>query len=72
MTVRELKEKIAKLDDDMQVVAYREIDRDTEFYDVIDVSAARGTPRRLEDGKFGLTFDHAGAVQWLLITIGEG
>ncbi len=56
MNVKELREKLSKLDDNTRVVVYWEEGSEQKFFGIDDVSLTRGTPQRLE-GKPGFTFD---------------
>ena len=72
MTVGELLKAIEGLDPKMTVAAYFEDDgdRETEFFEVADVSVGTGTPLRNEKTrKAGFRFEHDGPAKWLLIRV---
>jgi hypothetical protein len=69
MNVKELKEKLSKLDDNTKVVVYWEEDKESHFFGIDHVSLTRGTPQRHEDGKPGFTFDSKGPAAWAFISI---
>jgi hypothetical protein len=72
MTVKELKEKLSKLDDKLSVVVCWE---DTEhgseqhLFDIDSVEGITGTPRRRPNGKTGFTFGYEGSVTWAFISV---
>ena len=72
MNVKELREKLSKLDDNTddntRVVVYWEEGSEQKFFGIDDVSLTRGTPQRLE-GKPGFTFDSKGPVEWLFVSV---
>lgn len=72
MTVRQLKEKLAKLDDKMKVVVcWEDLEHssDQHMFEIDDVSEVKGTPRRHSNGKAGFTFSNEGEVTWAFIMI---
>jgi hypothetical protein len=69
MTIKELKEKLSKLDDQTNVVVYWEDGNESNYFGIDDVSLTRGMPQRHQDGKAGFTFDSKGPVEWVLISI---
>ena len=69
MTVKELTEKLAKLDANMTITAYREDESGTDFFEISDVSVSAGTPRRFDNGKVGFTFKNDGSVKWAFISL---
>lgn len=74
MTVGELRKTIEGLDPKMTVAAYFESDgnRETEFFDIADVSVGTGTPMRNEHTrKAGFRFESNGPAKWLLIRVEE-
>jgi hypothetical protein len=74
MTVGELRKTIEGLDPKMPVAAYFESDgnRETEFFDLADVSVGTGTPVRSESThKAGFRFENTGPAKWLLIRVEE-
>lgn len=72
MTVGELRKKLETLDPKTHIVAYRETETDTEFFEIDHVSLSKGEPRRDEHTrKAGFTFAQDGSAEWLFITIEE-
>ncbi len=69
MTVKELKQKLAKMDDKEYVAITLEDDAGLQFFDLIDVSSHRGTPMRTPDGEAGYTFESSGPANWTFIQI---
>jgi len=69
MTVKELRERLAKLDDKTDIVVYWEEGSEHHYFSIDDVSLTRGTPRRHADGKPGFTFDSKGPAAWLFISV---
>ncbi len=69
MNVKELRDKLSKLDDKTTVVVYWEREADSQYFEIDDVSLAKGTPRRHADGKVGFTFEKEGPATWLFISI---
>ena len=69
MTVSELQKALQGLDPNTYVVAYKESEKGTEFFDIIEAEVSRGTPKRHADGSVGFTFSFDGPEKWLLITI---
>jgi len=69
MTVKQLREKLAGLDDKMPVVVYWEDRDDQRFFEIDDISPTKGTPKRLKSGKPGFTFDRSGPATWCFIMI---
>jgi len=68
MTVKKLREKIAKLPDDMDVIVYWEDGPKHQYFGVDDVSPTKGNPSRT-DGKVGFEFTSKGLVEWLFISV---
>jgi hypothetical protein len=69
MTIKELREKLSKFDDKTQVVVYTEDEVGLHLFEIDDVSMARGTPSRLQDGTAAFTADNTGPASWLLISV---
>ena len=72
--VGDLLRAIERLDPKMPVAAYFESDsnRETEFFDIADVSVGTGTPMRNErTHKAGFRFENPGPAKWLLIRLEE-
>jgi len=68
MTVKELREKLAKLDDKTRVVVLWEEGNDQNLFDIDEVSISRGEPKRIE-GKAGFVFDNTGPATWAFINV---
>ena len=71
MKVGELRQKLAKIPDDMNVVVYWEEGPEDQFFGIEDVSAMTGNPLRREDGKAGFTFTSKGNATWLFLLVSE-
>ena len=69
MNVGELREKLAKIPDDMKVVVYWEEGPEHQLFGIDDVSATTGNPLRRDDGKAGFTFTSKGNATWLFLSI---
>ena len=72
MTVGELRKTIEGLDPKMTIAAYFESDgeRDSEFFDIADVSVGTGTPKRDEKThRAGFQFQNDGPAKWLFIRV---
>ena len=69
MNAGELREKLAKFPDDMNVVAYWEEGPEHQFFGIDDVSATTGNPLRREDGKADFTFTLKGNATWLFLDV---
>jgi hypothetical protein len=68
MTVGELKDKLDRLNPKTHVVVNHETDGEMELYEVVDVSPAKGRPRRSENTRVAeFEFDDYGPVTWLFI-----
>jgi hypothetical protein len=68
MTVKELRDKLSKLDDKANVAVYWEDGQPYQCFGIDDVSLNKGTPSR-ESGKAGFKFESSGSVTWAFITI---
>jgi hypothetical protein len=68
MTVKKLREKIAKLPDDMDVIVYWEGGPEHQYFGVDDVSPTKGNPSRT-GGKVGFEFTSKGVVEWLFVSV---
>jgi hypothetical protein len=68
MKVGELREKLAKIPDDMYVVVYWEEGPEHQYFGIDDVSPTPGTPLR-RDGKVGFTFESKGNATWLFLAV---
>jgi hypothetical protein len=71
MTVKELRGKLAGLDESTNVIVYWERDGGSNFLDVEDAATATGTPNKV-NGKTGFAFDSKGPATWLFISVSEG
>jgi hypothetical protein len=71
MTVKELREKLARLDDKADIYIVWEDGNESRFFGIDEVSLQRGTPRRHPSGKVGFTWDHKGPVEWAFISASE-
>jgi hypothetical protein len=69
MTVKQLLEKLSKIDENTRVVVYTEHASDLDIFEIEDVSVGTGTPGRLEDGKAVFGFDRKGPASWLFIQV---
>jgi hypothetical protein len=69
MTVKELRQKLAKLDGQTRVVVYWEDGVEQTFFEIDDVSLAKGEPMRDKSGKPAFKFDSSGPVEWLFIGV---
>jgi len=69
MKVKELREKLSKLDGNTDIVVHWEEGSKHQYFGIDDVSLTRGTPRRDAEGKPGFTFDSKGPVAWLFISV---
>jgi hypothetical protein len=71
MTVKELREKLARLDDKADIYIVWEDDNESRFFGIDEVSLQRGTPRRHPSGKVGFMWDSKGPVEWAFISVTE-
>jgi hypothetical protein len=71
MNVKELREKLARLDDKADVYIAWEDGNDSRFFGIDDVNLQSGTPRRHANGKVGFTWDRSGPVEWAFISVSE-
>ncbi len=71
MTVKELREKLARLDDKADVYIVWEDHNESRFFGIDAVSLQRGTPRRHPSGKVGFKWEANGPVEWAFITVSE-
>lgn len=69
MTVRELKEKLSKHDDQTRTVVSWEEQNRQRLFEIDAVSLARGNPFRDANGKAGFAFDQNGREKWLFIEV---
>jgi len=69
MTVKELKQKLVEMDDNETVCVMLEHEDSMQFFDVVDVSAHRGTPMRTPAGAVGYRLESSGPENWTIITI---
>ena len=69
MTVKELREKLSRLDDKTRVVVLAEDEPGQPLFEIDDVSLHTGTPSRPEDGKAAFTFGKDGPATWLFISV---
>lgn len=71
MTVKELREKLVRLDDKADVYIVWEEDNESRFFGIDAVSLQRGTPNRHPSGKVGFKWDASGPAEWAFITVSE-
>lgn len=72
MTVRELREKLAQLDDKADVfIVWEDDNHESRFFGIDAVSLQRGTPKRHPSGKVGFKWDANGPVEWAFISVTE-
>ncbi len=71
MTVKELREKLARLDDKADVYIVWEDDNESRFFGIDAVSLQRGTPKRHLSGKVGFKWEANGPVEWAFISVSE-
>ena len=69
MTVRELRDKLSKFDDETRVVVYTEDKASVQWFEIDDVSIHAGTPSRSHEGKVRFAFDSEGETHWVLISV---
>jgi hypothetical protein len=70
MTVKELREKLAKLDDKARVVVRWDNEGGLNLFEIDDVSLSRGTPTRTK-GKAGFKFQSTGIAEWAFVSINQ-
>ena len=69
MTVKELREKLSKMNDDTAVVVQWEHGNSLELFEIDDVSKSVGVPKRIK-GKAGFAFGQSeGAVERVFLAI---
>ncbi len=71
MTVKELREKLAQLDDKADVYIVWEDANESRFFGIDAVSLQRGTPKRHPSGKVGFKWEASGPVEWAFISVSE-
>jgi hypothetical protein len=69
MTVKELRDKLAKIPDDMRVVVYWEDGAEHQFFGIDEVSVTTGNPCRTSGQKAGFAFDSKGVATWLFVCV---
>jgi hypothetical protein len=69
MTVKELRDKLTTMPDDMDVVVYWEDGAEHQCFGIDEVSAHKGNPCRTAGGKAGFQIDSKGLVTWLFISV---
>jgi len=69
MTVRELRDKLVTIPDDVHVAVYWEDGAEHQFFGIDEVAATKGNPSRAANGKMGFAFDSKGTVNWLFISV---
>jgi hypothetical protein len=69
--VRELKEKLNKINDDLHIAVLREYDEEIELFEIEEVAVHSGTPSKADGEKAGFTFENSGPVTWLFLSIVE-
>ena len=57
MNVKELRDELAKMDDDTSVVVYWDDGRENQYFKIEEVSVHRGTSDRLPNGKVAFRFN---------------
>jgi hypothetical protein len=72
MTVKELREALARFDERANVVVSLEENSDLQFFEIEEASAHRGIPKRRADGKAGFEFVQDGPAQWVFISVDHG
>ena len=68
MTVKELRDKLTRLNDKSKVVVYWENGKPHQFFEIDDVSLTKGTPIRDDKGRARFKFGD-GPANWLFIGI---
>jgi hypothetical protein len=68
VTVKELRDKLAKLDDKAKVVVRWERDDVQDLFEIDDVSTSKGTPKRIDD-KAGFEYKSEGEAEWVFLSI---
>jgi len=71
MTVKELREKLAGLDDKADVYVVWEDNNESRFFGIDAVSLQRGTSKRHPSGRVGFRWEANGQVEWAFITVSE-
>jgi hypothetical protein len=69
MTVKELRQKLSKIDDKTDVVVYWEEGKEHQYFEIDDVSLHSGTPQRHPSGNVGFRFETKGPATWLFISV---
>ncbi|SIO60672.1 hypothetical protein SAMN05444166_6481 [Singulisphaera sp. GP187] len=69
MTVKELKEKLSKMDETEQVAVDLNDDSGHFLFDIVGVSSHKGTPLRTADGDAGFRAETDGPAKWTFISI---
>jgi len=69
MTIKELRDKLAKFDQSKEAYVHWEGGSEHQFFGIEDVAESRGTPIRHPDNKVGFAFDATGPVEWVFIII---
>jgi hypothetical protein len=67
--VKDLREKLSKLDDNASIFVYWEDGKEHQFFGIDDVALARGTPSRLTNGGVSFAFDNKGPATWAFIEV---
>ena len=57
MNVKELRDKLAKMNDDNRVIIYWDDGRENQYFEIEEVSVHRGTSDRLPNGKVAFRFN---------------
>jgi hypothetical protein len=68
MTVKELREKLARFDENIEVVGLWERNDPIVLY-TREISQSQGTRVKLANGKEGFTFDRNGTATCVVITV---
>jgi hypothetical protein len=68
MTVKDLQQKLSKLDGDTKLAVYWEDGKVHQVFEIDEVSVTKGSTRRI-DGKPRITFDSNGPETWVFVNI---
>ncbi len=71
MTVKELRDKLAGLDEKTRVVVDCEDGGEHQLFEIHEVGIQKGAPKRFASGKLGFVFAHNGLVTWLFISVSQ-
>jgi hypothetical protein len=68
MTVKELRDKLARFDSNVTVVVQWEHGSNLDLFEIDDVTVSNGTQKRVE-GKAGFAFDSEGKDRRVFLTV---